>query len=126
MLTLSFVGRDPKEKSRSLSHEPVGTSRSGRIDRLDLGYIVGRVEALQLALATLGGVNDGTLLVFLIFIAPSPAVVTSSSTSNLANPLISPWDVVDVVDVVRLVTVVNQPEPVTSGFLANTPVNSHE
>jgi hypothetical protein len=51
---------------------------------------------LQLALATLGDVIDGTLLVLLIVIAPSPAVGTSSSTSNVANPLISPWAVVDV------------------------------
>jgi hypothetical protein len=49
-------------------------------------------EALQLPLATLGGVNNGTPLVLLIVIAPSPAVATSISTSNLANPPISPWE----------------------------------
>ena len=55
---------------------------------------------MQLAIATLGGANNGTLLVsltlvLLIVIAPSPAVATSISNSNLANPLILPWATVE-------------------------------
>ena len=54
---------------------------------------------------TLGGVKRWHATALVIVIAPSPAVVTSISTSNLATPLSSPWDVVkvDVVDVVDLV-----------------------
>ena len=104
-------------------------------------------EALQLAIATLGGANNGTLLVsltvvLLIVIAPSPAVATSISTSSLANPLIMPWDTVDkdagvdadagvnVVSVVVLYELnqVNQLNHLndTSGVFPNTPVNSYE
>jgi hypothetical protein len=60
---------------------------------------------LQLALATLGGVNNGTLpvlltLVLLIVIAPAPAVATSISKSNLPVPLTVPLSKVVVVDLV--------------------------
>jgi hypothetical protein len=59
-----------------------------------------RFEALQLAIATLGGAKNGMLLVLstlvlLIVIAPSPALATSIPTSNLANPLILPWATVE-------------------------------
>ena len=98
---------------------------------------------MQLAIATLGGANNGTLLVsltlvLLIVIAPSPAVATSISTSNLANPLILPWATVEMgvcsgVNVVLVVVLyelnqVNQLNHLndTSGVVPNTPVNSHE
>lgn len=62
------------------------------------------VEAVQLAITSLGGNNNGTLPVSSIVIAPSPAVATSTSTStsSLANPSMSPWDMADVVDAVHV------------------------
>lgn len=55
-------------------------------------------EAVQLAIATLGGNNNGMLPALLIVIAPSPAVATSTSASSRANPSMSPWDMADVVN----------------------------
>jgi hypothetical protein len=44
---------------------------------------------MQLALATLGGVNNGTLPVLSIVIAPSPAAVISMLSADLHDRLVA-------------------------------------
>jgi hypothetical protein len=88
---------------------------------------------LQLAITTVGDMDSP--LVFLIVIAPSPAVATSSFTSNLANPLIFPLDTDDMSvcsgEYVALrcavyLSQLYQREPLTFGIIPNTPVDSQE